>query len=131
MDREILESDSLYTNINAVENFTKSSIRVASFCIITSVDTKNRTLNAKPVINEKKLVAKDKYEYISLPELVNVPYSANILDTPKVGEFCVCIHLDRSVKGYTEEELKNNIGRSDEIENHKLSDCVAITGFKI
>lgn len=131
MNKEVLESESMYANINVVQNNTSTVLRVATFCIVTAVDKLNKTINAKPMIQEKVEVDNNKSSYMSLPELMNVPYCTNMKSDPKEGDFCICIHLDRSIRGFSGDDLKNNRGKSTGLNKHKLSDCVAIVGFNI
>lgn len=130
MDKKVIESESMYQNINMVEGRTKTNLRVATFCIVTAVDKVKKTINAKPMIQERIEKSKDEYDYVYPPELMDVPYCTG-MDDPKEGDFCICIHLDRSIRGYNEDDLINNRGKSNGLKKHTLSDCVAIVGFSI
>lgn len=131
MDKKVINSESTYQNINMVEQRTKTNLRVATFCVVTAVDKPSRTINAKPMVQERIEKGDGEYDYVALPELMNVPYCINMKDDPKEGDFCICIHLDRGIRGYNEDDLKANKGKSSGLNKHTLSDCVAIVGFDI
>lgn len=130
MDKRILEAENEFENINSTEKNVSTNLRVATFCLVTSVNTKNNTINAQPLIKEKISSNDNDFTYVPLPELINVPYCTNMKEEPKVGDYCICIHLDRSIKGFDNKELKNGDGKSNN-NRHNISDCVAIVGFNI
>lgn len=130
MDKNVLTSENTFENLKVIEENTSTNLRVATFCVVTNVNKANKTINAQPLIKEKVSVDDNNFEYVALPELVNVPYCTNMKNEPEIGEFCVCIHLDRSINGFTSEELMKGFGKNNE-NKHNISDCVAITGFKI
>ena len=131
MNRDILNAENEFQNQQYNSGLTSKNLRVATFCVITKVDTTKKTLNAKPLIRELYQTSSESENYISLPELVDVPYCTALVGTPKVDDLCVCIHLDRSIKGYDKKSLMNNQGKTKNNNNHELSDCIAIYGFNL
>ena len=117
----------LHSILLSVKERTKIETRVATVCKITKVDETNKRLNAKPIIKEKYITKTGKTEYVELPELLNIPY-LSILGVPTVNEYCVVIHLDRSLNGV---DLTKEPTTVESIGNiHNISDGIALFGFK-
>ena len=127
MDKRVLTSESEYANINEVSNRTEQRIKVATFCVVTKVDTDKKTLNAQPVVLERIPTPDGSEQYMKLPEILNVPY--HLSDSPEIGDFCVLIHLDRGISGYTKEQILAGEVKDNGNNKHSLSNCVAICGF--
>lgn len=117
----------LHSILLSVKERTKIETRVATVCKITKVDETNKRLNAKPIIKEKYITKTGEIEYVDLPELLNIPY-LSILGVPIVNEYCVIIHLDRSLNGV---DLMKEPTTVESIGNiHNISDGIALFGFK-
>lgn len=117
----------LHSILLSVKERTKIETRVATVCKITKVDETNKRLNAKPIIKEKYITKTGETEYVDLPELLNIPY-LSILGVPIVNEYCVIIHLDRSLNGV---DLSKEPTTVESIGNiHNISDGIALFGFK-
>ena len=137
-------------NLAQVQNNVMTNMRCHTFAKVIAVyiDGKNKqqtdeygntytikraknTIDVEPIvqesrqkynINNKKV--EETYYYIS--KICNIPYITSW--KPKVGDYCVLLHLDRSIKslvlGNTDDkELKSNGNL------HDLNDCVAIGPF--
>lgn len=133
MNKKVLDAESEFQNINASGDYTKTTLRVATLCKVTSVDQLKGTISAKPLVREKVETSKGVYDYIDLPELENVPFFTGGLvsiQIPIVGQYCVCIHLDRGAQGYTENDLQFDEVKNDGVTKHALSECVAFVGFR-
>ena len=126
MNKKVITQESHYGAINQVKERTMTQMKVATFCVITRVND-NKTLNAQPVVLERISTQDGSEQYMKLPEILNVPY--HLSDNPKQGDFCVLIHLDRGVSGYTKEQILNGVVKDNGINKHSLSNCVAICGF--
>lgn len=100
----------------------ENRLRVGTLSRVISVDTANRTLIVQPIVMEK-INSKTGEKYIKLPEIHNVPYIAG--QYPKVDDYVVCIHLDRTKSGI---DLLTDITSFIEsnTNRHNLNDCVAI-----
>lgn len=131
MDRNTIYEDSAYGNINKVEENTFTNIRNATFCAVTAVNKNAHTINAKPVISERLSKDDNSFDYVALPELIDVPYCTNLKEDPSVGDFCICIHLDRGIRGFRKVDLDDGLGENTGLNKHQLNDCVAIVGFKL
>lgn len=129
MDKKVLNSESNYANIISTEKRTMTDLKVATFCVVAEVDEDKKTITARPVVGEKIELAENTYDYAFLPDLVNVPYCTNMKKEPEVGDFCICIHLDRGISGYSAEDILGGKVKDDGIYKHSLSNCVAIVGF--
>lgn len=89
------------------------------------------TIDVEPVVKEyrqKYNINNKKVEetYYPISKIYNIPYITSW--TPKVGDYCVLLHLDRSIKSLVlgdtnDKELKSNGNL------HDLNDCVAIGPF--
>jgi hypothetical protein len=126
MNKKALRSyynQSDYSNTNQAISNNITNLRLATICKVTQVN--DNKLNAKPIVAES-INQKDGEVYIELPEFKNVPYISGW--SPKEGDICVCITLDRSYSGYDSEseEIINSNG-----EIHDISNCVAIGKFSI
>lgn len=126
MKKNIITSESTFSSVNAVEGKTSTNIKVATFCVITKVND-NKTLNAQPVVLERISTPDGSEQYAKLPEILNVPYKLS--DSPKVGDLCVCIHLDRGIAGFNKEQLLKGAAKDSGNNKHSLTNCVAICGF--
>lgn len=101
-----------------VENNVKRTLRVGTLARVVKVD---KFLTVQPVIMEK-VNTKTGYKYLKLPQIKNVPYISG--QTPRVGDYVVCLHLDRS-KGDLDFDDKERFIESG-TNRHDLNDCVAI-----
>lgn len=116
-------------NLNYIGEATMNQIRCATFAKVTKVDRSKKVLNCQPLVKEKiRANNGDGYVYVSLPEFLNVPYFTGG-STPQKGDFCVCIHLDRSIKGILTQDSDDVIQVNCDNNRHNISDCVAIVGF--
>lgn len=89
------------------------------------------TIDVEPIVKEyrqKYNINNKKVEetYYPISKIYNIPYITSW--TPKVGDYCVLLHLDRSIKSLVlgdtnDKELKSNGNL------HDLNDCVAIGPF--
>lgn len=118
--------ESELSNLTQLKSSIYSDLRVATFCIVTKVDTTKKMLNCKSVVKES-INTKNGSEYVEVPEFLNVPYL--IGSTPQVGDYCVCIHLDRSIKQFIANGLNNNSEVNSDNNRHNIGDCVALVGF--
>lgn len=123
----ILESDK--ANMQYVGQATMNEMRCATFARVTKVNTSKKMLNCQPLVNEKiRANNSDGFIYISLPEFLNVPYFTGG-STPHVGDFCVCIHLDRGISGIIAQDVNSVVSINCNDNRHNITDCVAIVGF--
>lgn len=137
-------------NLAQVQNNVMTNMRCHTFAkvIAVYVDGKNEqqtdeygntytikraknTIDVEPIvqesrqkynINNKKV--EETYYYIS--KICNIPYITSW--KPEVGDYCVLLHLDRSIKSLllgntNDKKLKSNGNL------HDLNDCVAIGPF--
>lgn len=101
-----------------------NNLRVATLSRVISVDKDSRTISVQPIVQEKiNCDSEDGYKYIKLPVIKNVPYISG--NYPKVNDYVVCIHLDRTKSGInlltdTTSFIESNVNR------HNLNDCVAV-----
>lgn len=137
-------------NLAQVQNNVMTNMRCHTFAkvIAVYVDGKNdqqtdeygntynikrakNTIDVEPIVKEyrqKYNINNKKVEetYYSISKIYNIPYITSW--TPKVGDYCVLLHLDRSIKSLVlgdtnDKELKSNGNL------HDLNDCVAIGPF--
>lgn len=137
-------------NLAQVQNNVMTNMRCHTFAkvIAVYVDGKNdqqtdeygntynikrakNTIDAEPIVKEyrqKYNINNRKVEetYYPISKIYNIPYITSW--TPKVGDYCVLLHLDRSIKSLVlgdtnDKELKSNGNL------HDLNDCVAIGPF--
>lgn len=101
-----------------------TKLRVGTLARVISVDYSLKTISVQPIVEEKINANNDKgYKYIKLPVIRNVPYIAG--QKPKVDDYVVCLHLDRTKSGIdllhdTSSFIESNTNR------HDINDCVAI-----
>lgn len=123
----IIESNE--ANMQYVGQTTMNELRCATFAKVTSVNTQKKMLNCQPLVKEKiRANNDDGFIYISLPEFINVPYFTGG-SAPRVGDFCVCIHLDRSITELLNADTDNISSINCNDNRHNITDCVAIVGF--
>lgn len=137
-------------NLAQVQNNVMTNMRCHTFAKVTAVykDGKNEqhtdnngntynikraknTIDVEPIVKEyrqKYNINNKKVEetYYPISKIYNIPYITSW--TPKVGDYCVLLHLDRSIKSLVlgdtnDNELKSNGNL------HDLNDCVAIGPF--
>lgn len=137
-------------NLAQVQNNVMTNMRCHTFAkvIAVYVDGKNdqqtdeygntynikrakNTIDVEPIVKEyrqKYNINNKKVEetYYPISKIYNIPYITSW--TPKVGDYCVLLHLDRSIKSLVlgdtnDKELKSNGNL------HDLNDCVAIGPF--
>jgi len=134
---DLISAQSLYANVEAQINTALTNLRTSTFCYVTKVDKQSGTLNCKPVVKES-INSSNGIQFIQLPELINVPYTPI---NPEVGDYCVCVHLDRSIGEILQKrkkliKLKKPANNSEQLlksinssgRKHALNDCIAITG---
>lgn len=130
MINSALTSKNFVTAINMLIDNKLNDARFATAAIVTKVND-NTTINAQPIVEERRRLYNNQYKYEKLPELVNIPYL--LLHTPSPGELCVLIHLDRGINTQSF-DLETSTESVKYIKNkskaHDLSNCVAIVGFK-
>lgn len=88
-------SKNLATAINLAIDQKTSSLRVATFAIITQVND-NQTINAQPVTSQLVNNPHGAKRYVNLPEIQQIPYL--LVSEPKAGDYCVLLHLDNPIK---------------------------------
>lgn len=137
-------------NLAQVQNNVMTNMRCHTFAkvIAVYVDGKNdkqtdeygntynikrakNTIDVEPIVKEyrqKYNINNKKVEetYYPISKIYNIPYITSW--TPEVGDYCVLLHLDRSIKSLVlgdtnDKELKSNGNL------HDLNDCVAIGPF--
>lgn len=137
-------------NLAQVQNNVMTNMRCHTFAkvIAVYVDGKNEqqtdeygntytikraknTIDVEPIVQESRQkynINNKKVEetYYPISKIYNIPYITSW--TPKVGDYCVLLHLDRSIKSLVlgdtnDKELKSNGNL------HDLNDCVAIGPF--
>lgn len=89
------------------------------------------TIDVEPIVQESRQkynINNKKVEetYYHISKICNIPYITSW--KPEVGDYCVILHLDRSIKSLvlgitTDSQLKSNQNL------HDLNDCVAIGPF--
>lgn len=137
---KLISAQSNYANTNAQINTALINLRTATFCYITKVDSELQIINCRPVVKES-ITNKTGSSYIKLPEFINIPYMQTNR-TPRINEYCLCIHLDRSVQelfskrkdllrqglpAYTTEDLMPHINSNGT--KHTLNDCIAFVNI--
>lgn len=101
-----------------------NNLRVGTLARVVSVDKIKRTISVQPIVQEKINCNNDVgYKYIKLPVIKNVPYISG--QYPKVNDYVVCLHLDRTKSGIdmltdTTSFIESNTNR------HNINDCIAI-----
>lgn len=137
-------------NLAQVQNNVMTNMRCHTFAkvIAVYVDGKNEqqtdeygntynikraknTIDVEPIVQESRQkynINNKKVEetYYHISKICNIPYITSW--KPEVGDYCVLLHLDRSIKSLvlgitTDSELKSNQNL------HDLNDCVAIGPF--
>lgn len=137
-------------NLAQVQNNVMTNMRCHTFAkvIAVYVDGKNEqqtdkygntynikraknTIDVEPIVQESRQkynINNKKVEetYYKISKICNIPYITSW--KPEVGDYCVLLHLDRSIKSLvlgitTDSELKSNQNL------HDLNDCVAIGPF--
>ena len=84
---------------------TGFDIRVAIPAEITSIDFEKQTCKAQPTIRER-LILNDKYEWVELPELLEVPFfipfggDFNMTFPIKEGDECLIVFSDLCIDGW-------------------------------
>ena len=117
-----------HSRIDAMVKNNNTNLRIATFCIVTKVN--GNKINAKPLVAES-VQQKDGEIYVSLPELLNVPY-LKTGHNPKEGDFCVCITLDRSIRNINkEQDYENPTLTNSNGEIHDLNNCIALVGIEL
>ena len=115
---------SFFETISSVFSTFKAEImrdlRVATFARVTAVS--ENTLNAQPIVKEK-ISTKKGYEYMALPELVDIPYLSS--QYPKIGDYVVCLHFDRSIDNLDIFNDRENLVESGE-NRHNINDSIAL-----
>ena len=116
----------------------QNNMRCATFAVVTRVNSTttdeyiSNTINALPLVQERINTKYDGKSYQSLPQIYNIPYVSST--DPQEGQYCVLIHLDRSIMGDV------SVGEYEEIQypiitskksSHRLSDCIAICGIRV
>lgn len=111
---------------------TGFDIRVAIPAEITSIDFEKQTCKAQPTIRER-LILNDKYEWVELPELLEVPFfipfggDFNITFPIKEGDECLIVFSDLCIDGWWQ---NGGVQNQADSRRHDLSDGFAIVGFK-
>ena len=137
-------------NLAQVQNNVMTNMRCHTFAKVTAVyvDGKNdqqtdeygntynikrakNTIDVEPIVKEcrqKYNINNKKVEetYYPISKIYNIPYITSW--KPEAGDYCVLLHLDRSIKSLVlgdtnDKELKSNGNL------HDLNDCVAIGPF--
>lgn len=137
-------------NLAQVQNNVMTNMRCHTFAkvIAVYVDGKNEqqtdeygntynikraknTIDVEPIVQESRQkynINNKKVEetYYKISKICNIPYITSW--KPEVGDYCVLLHLDRSIKSLVlgdtnDKELKSNGNL------HDLNDCVAIGPF--
>ena len=137
-------------NLAQVQNNVMTNMRCHTFAkvIAVYVDGKNKqqtdeygntytikraknTIDVEPIVQESRQkynINNKKVEetYYNISKICNIPYITSW--KPKVGDYCVLLHLDRSIKSLllgntNDNQLKSNGNL------HDLNDCVAIGPF--
>lgn len=137
-------------NLAQVQNNVMTNMRCHTFAkvIAVYVDGKNEqqtdeygntynikraknTIDVEPIVQESRQkynINNKKVEetYYPISKICNIPYITSW--KPEVGDYCVLLHLDRSIKSLVlgdtnDKELKSNGNL------HDLNDCVAIGPF--
>lgn len=137
-------------NLAQVQNNVMTNMRCHTFAKVTAVyvDGKNEqqtdeygntynikraknTIDVEPIVQESRQkynINNKKVEetYYPISKICNIPYITSW--KPEVGDYCVLLHLDRSIKSLVlgdtnDKELKSNGNL------HDLNDCVAIGPF--
>lgn len=137
-------------NLAQVQNNVMTNMRCHTFAkvIAVYVDGKNEqqtdkygntynikraknTIDVEPIVQESRQkynINNKKVEetYYKISKICDIPYITSW--KPEVGDYCVLLHLDRSIKSLvlgitTDSELKSNQNL------HDLNDCVAIGPF--
>ena len=123
---KICESES--SNLYQIKDQIKNELRVHTFAIVTSVDIEKKTLCARPIVKERIRTKSGISKALALPEIKEIPYMITH-KSPKKDDYCVLLHLDRSIKDlninntYDNKEIVSNKNR------HALDDVVAVVGF--
>lgn len=117
----------------------QNNLRTATFAAITRVngDTTGEyiahTVNALPLVEERINTKYGGKKYTQLPELYNIPYVSST--NPQVGQYCVLIHLDRSIMGGNVDIIEKDGQTYPLIKtkkgSHRLADCIAICGIQV
>lgn len=123
-----------FAKVTAVYKNGKNEQQTDNKGITYTVKRAKNTIDVRPIVRESR----QKYninnrkieeiynEFNKIPLICNIPYITSW--TPKVGDYCVLLHLDRSIKSLVlgdtnDKELKSNGNL------HDLNDCVAIGPF--
>lgn len=137
-------------NLAQVQNNVMTNMRCHTFAkvIAVYVDGKNEqqtdeygntynikraknTIDVEPIIQESRQkynINNKKVEetYYPISKICNIPYITSW--KPKVGDYCVLLHLDRSIKSLVLGNTNDNQLKSNG-NLHDLNDCVAIGPF--
>ena len=123
-----------FAKVTAVYKNGKNEQQTDNKGITYTVKRAKNTIDVRPLVRESRQkynINNRKIEEIyddfnKIPLICNIPYITSW--TPKVGDYCVLLHLDRSIKSLVlgdtnDNELKSNGNL------HDLNDCVAIGPF--
>ena len=120
-----------FAKVTAVYKNGKNEQQTDNKGITYTVKRAKNTIDVEPIVKEyrqKYNINNKKVEetYYPISKIYNIPYITSW--TPKVGDYCVLLHLDRSIKSLVlgdtnDKELKSNGNL------HDLNDCVAIGPF--
>ena len=137
-------------NLAQVQNNVMTNMRCHTFAKVTAVykDGENKqqtdnkgitytvkraknTIDVEPIVKEyrqKYNINNKKVEetYYPISKIYNIPYITSW--KPEVGDYCVLLHLDRSIKSLVLGDTNDNQLKSNG-NLHDLNDCVAIGPF--
>ena len=120
-----------FAKVEAVYEEGKNEQQTDEYGNTYTIKRAKNTIDVEPIVKEyrqKYNINNKKVEetYYNISKICNIPYITSW--TPKVGDYCVLLHLDRSIKSLVlgdtnDKELKSNGNL------HDLNDCVAIGPF--
>lgn len=108
------------------------TIRCAIPAIIKNIDFEKQTCTAQPAIREY-LILKNKYEWVELPELADVPFFILgggdwFVSFPiKEGDECLLIFADLCIDAWW---ANGGVQNQMDSRRHDLSDAFALIGFR-
>lgn len=133
-------TENLTQAIGLLVDQKQNSLRSTTFAVVTRVNSDSNgnyiahTINALPLVQERINTQYNGKQYQPLPELYNIPYVST--PSPQVGQYCILIHLDRSITGGKVVMVEREDGTQyPQIKTtksaHRLADCVAICGIQV
>ena len=120
-----------FAKVEAVYEEGKNEQQTDEYGNTYTIKRAKNTIDVEPIVQESRQkynINNKKVEetYYPISKICNIPYITSW--KPKVGDYCVLLHLDRSIKSLVLGNTNDNQLKSNG-NLHDLNDCVAIGPF--